>query len=75
MCVAKPDPREWERDGRSGVTRRCSFSDGKEITTCTCDTPQVYEIVQPFQAFDITLDIQQMSSGSRVVLLQAMPSK
>ena len=75
MCVAKPEPRAWARDGRSGITYRAFFSDGKEITNCYCSDESVYEVVQPFQAFDITLDFQQMQNGTRIVLMQAVPAK
>lgn len=64
MCTGKPDPREWEYEGRSGTSYKVEISDGNSTVQFPV-TEDVYPEFEPFERFNVTLNIEQTDFDGR----------
>lgn len=65
MCTAKVPPREWEMDGRSGVTYKVEISDGSGSMELQCSDEDIYNKFVPFERFDVEIDLRQTNYEGR----------
>lgn len=79
LCTAIAKPREWEMDGRSGISYKVDVSDGEDNITFACDGPDVHAAFEPFKHFQITLDTKQTNfdgrKGTKTQIIDAQPAK
>ena len=65
MCIALPEPHEWEFNGRSGVKYQVEVSDGTESMKLTCDSPETYYKFEVFKTFDIKIRLIQRAEENK----------
>lgn len=66
MVTGKPEPNEWEFEGRKGVTYRLEISDGSGNVTIRV-TEEVYNSVAPFQFYSFVITMTQRARDNRIV--------
>lgn len=65
MCTAKNPPREWEMDGREGVSYKVEISDGTGNVKLSCADEDIYNKFEPFAKFNVEIDLQQTNYEGR----------
>lgn len=77
MCTGKPAPREWNMEGRSGVSYKVDLSDGYESISVPCKDAEVYGAFLPFQAyqvdFEVVSTVNNNRQGVRIRAINAVP--
>lgn len=67
QCTAKPDPKPWTTQNGSGITYRVSISDGVSNLELKCKDVDVYNKFEPFQFYQVALDVMQVASNNYIV--------
>lgn len=65
MCTGKNPPRQWEMDGREGVSYKVEISDGNGNIKIACADEDVYNKFVPFERFNVEIDLQQTNYEGR----------
>lgn len=65
-CIAVPEPRAWEYNGRSGVAYKVHLSDGVDVLQFPVSDIDVYQKFMPFHDYEVTLEVSQVAQDSRI---------
>ena len=65
MCVSIPEPRQWEMEGRQGVSYKVDLSDGVSTVQLACKDINVYQVFRPFKKFTVQIELLQTSFDGR----------
>ena len=78
MCVSIPEPRQWEMDGRNGVSYKVDLSDGTSTVQLACKDINVYQVFRPFKKFTVQIELLQTTfdgrKGVKAQIFAAAPS-
>lgn len=65
-CIAVPEPKAWEYNGRSGIAYKVSVSDGASLLQLPVSDVAIFNLFQPFHKYDLVLEVSQVAQDSRM---------
>lgn len=66
LCTARPDPKAWEFNGRSGVSYKVSVSDGTSNLELPVKDAETWNRFVPFGNYIITVEVSQVANDNRL---------
>lgn len=66
MCIAKPEPKAWEFNGRSGISYKIGISDGTSNLELPVSSAEVWNKFESFGEYIALVEVSQVANDNRL---------